>query len=124
MDPSFSVFDVLRIAEEVEHRAALYYLKVAQGFPDMQRRRICYDLASWRLRHRQRWSRMRQGYSEKTGEFGRFDPDNYVSSNPQVMAGLAPTPIRVIVSSGRRASGRFCAMPCGRPTASSSSATA
>jgi rubrerythrin len=88
MDPSFSVFDVLRIAEEVEHRAALYYLKVAQGFPDMQRRRICYDLASWRLRHRQRWSRMRQGYSEKTGEFGRFDPDNYVSSNPQVMAGL------------------------------------
>jgi rubrerythrin len=32
---------------------------------------------------------MRQRFSEKTGEFGTFDPDNYVLSNPQVMSSLA-----------------------------------
>ena len=31
---------------------------------------------------------MRKRFSEKTGEFGTFDPDNYVLSNPEVMAGL------------------------------------
>ena len=30
-------------------------------------------------------------YSEKTGEFGVFDPDNYVRSNPWTMAGLMGT---------------------------------
>ncbi len=88
MDPSFSVFDILRIAEEVDYKAARFYLQVARRFADSQRRSICYDLACWRVRHQQAWSRLRQEYSEKTGELGRFDPDNYVSSNPQVMAGL------------------------------------
>jgi hypothetical protein len=32
---------------------------------------------------------MRKRFSEKTGEFGTFDPDDYVLSNPQVMSGLA-----------------------------------
>lgn len=88
MDTRFNVFDVLRIAEEVEHKAAGFYLQTARQFVDSQRRSVCYDLASWRVRHQRTWSRIRQAYSEKTGEFGRFDPDNYVSSNPQVMAGL------------------------------------
>ena len=34
------------------------------------------------------WARMRKRFAEKTGEFGTFDPDNYVLSNPEVMAGL------------------------------------
>ncbi len=88
MDTSFNVFDILRIAEEVEHKAARFYLQAARRFADSQRRRICYNLASWRVRHEQVWSRIRRQYSERTGEFGRFDPDDYVSSNPQVMASL------------------------------------
>ena len=34
------------------------------------------------------WAQMRKEFSEKTGEFGTFDPDNYVLSHPEVMAGL------------------------------------
>jgi len=92
----FNVFDVLRIAEEVEHKAAQFYLRAAVRLPDLERRTIYYRLAGWRARRERAWARTRREYSERTGEFGTFDPDNYVLSNPQVMAGLtcfaAPSP--------------------------------
>lgn len=88
MDTQFNVVEVLRIAEEVEHKAAKFYLRAAERFTDSQRRNICYNLASWRVKHEQAWIRLRDEYSERTGEFGTFDPDNYVRSNPQVMASL------------------------------------
>ncbi|MBN1507693.1 MAG: ferritin family protein [Sedimentisphaerales bacterium] len=88
MDPRFSVFDVLQIAEAVETRTARSYLRVAERFADEERRGIFYNLANWRVKHRNTWRRIRRRYSEKTGEFGVFDPDNYVLSNPWTMAGL------------------------------------
>lgn len=88
MDACFNVFEVLRIAEEVEHKAAEFYLRAAEQFPDRERRTIYYNLASWRAKHQQAWVRIRQEYSDRTGEFGVFNPDDYVMSNPQVMAGL------------------------------------
>lgn len=84
----FNVVEVLRIAEELEHKAATFYLRAADRFDDLERRTLCYNLASWRARHQQVWARIRKEYSERTGEFGTFDPDNYVLSNPQVMASL------------------------------------
>lgn len=88
MDACFNVFEVLRIAEEVEHKAAEFYLRAAERFPDHQRRTIYYNLASWRARQQRAWARIRQEYSDRTGDFGVFNPDDYVVSNPQVMAGL------------------------------------
>jgi rubrerythrin len=85
----FNVVEVLRIAEELEYKAAKFFLRAAERFADPQRRTLCYNLAAWRARHRQAWARVRHEYSERTGEFGTFDPDNYVLSNPQVMASLA-----------------------------------
>ncbi len=89
MDTTFTVFEVLRIAEEVEHKAARFYLKAAERSNDRQRRNICYNLASWRAKHQKAWDRIRREYSQRTGEFGTFDPDNYFLSNPGIMAGLA-----------------------------------
>lgn len=89
METSFSVFEVLMIAGEVEHKAAKFYLKAAERFTDRQRRNICYNLASWRAKHQQAWERIRREYSQRTGEFGTFDPDDYYVSNPGIMAGLA-----------------------------------
>lgn len=88
MDTRFSVFEVLQIAEELEHKAARFYLKTAERFADRRQRNIYYHLASRCARHELAWSRTRREHSEKTGEFGTFDPDNFVLSNPQVMAGL------------------------------------
>jgi rubrerythrin len=89
MDMCFNVFEVLQIAEEVEHKAARFCLRAAERFADWDRRNVYYNLASWRAKHQQAWARIRQEYTEKTGEFGTFDPDSYVMSNPQVMAGLS-----------------------------------
>jgi rubrerythrin len=88
VDTCFNVFEVLRIAEEVEHKAAKFYLQAAERFADRAHREIYYNLASWRAKHEQAWTRIRREYSERTGQFGTFDPDDYVVSNPQVMAGL------------------------------------
>jgi rubrerythrin len=87
-DPQFNVVEVLRIAQGLEHKAARFYVQAAGRFPDPQRRDLCYGLAAWRAGHEKMWARVRRAYSERTGEFGVFDPDNYVLSNPQVMASL------------------------------------
>lgn len=87
-DVQFNVFEVLRIAEELEHKAAKFYLQAAERFDDPDRRNVYYNLAAWRARHQRMWARIRREYSERTGRFGTFDPDNYVLSNPQVMASL------------------------------------
>ena len=89
MDTKFNVFEVLQIAEQIENKGARYYLKTAQLFADPEIRDIHYRLANWKAKHVKIWARMRKRFSEKTGEFGTFDPDNYVLSNPEVMAGLA-----------------------------------
>ena len=88
METKFNVFEILQIAEQIAHRGAKFYLKTAELFTDPERRDIYYKLANWKARHEKVLVQRRKRFSEKTGQFGTFDPDNYVLSNPQVMAGL------------------------------------
>jgi len=88
VETRFNVFEILQIAEQIEHKSATFYLKAAELFADADLRDLLYRLAAWKAKHEKLWARMRQRFSEKTGEFGTFDPDNYVLSNPQVMSGL------------------------------------
>ena len=89
METKFNVFEILQIAEKIEHNGAIFYLKTAELFDDPELRNIYYLLANWRARHEKILAQRRKRFAEKTGEFGTFDPDNYVLSNPDVMAGLA-----------------------------------
>ncbi len=89
METKFNVFEILEIAEQVDRKGAKFNLKTAERFADPEIRDLCYRIANWRAKHAEMWARMRKRFSERTGEFGTFDPDNYVLSNPQVMAGLA-----------------------------------
>jgi len=88
METKFNVFEILQIAEQIAHRGAKFYLKTAELFADPERRDIYYKLANWKARHEKILVQRRKRFSEKTGQFGTFDPDNYVLSNPHVMAGL------------------------------------
>ncbi len=88
MDTQFNIFEILQIAEAVESKAAGFYRHAAEQFADEERRNMYYDLASWRTEHQDAWRCIRRRYSERTGEFGTFDPNNYVLSNPWTMAGL------------------------------------
>jgi len=89
METKFNVFEILQIAEKIDHNGAKFYLKTAELFDDPELCNIYYILANWRARHEKILAQRRKRFSEKTGEFGTFDPDNYVLSNPHVMAGLA-----------------------------------
>lgn len=88
METKFNVFEILEIAEQIEHKTAKFYLKAAELFADADLRDLLYRLATWKAKHEKIWARMRKRFSDKTGEFGTFDPDNYVLSNPQVMSAL------------------------------------
>ena len=88
METKFNVFEILQIAEKIDRNGAKFYLKTAELFDDPDLRNIYYKLANWRARHEKILSQRRKRFSEKTGEFGTFDPNNYVLSNPNVMAGL------------------------------------
>jgi rubrerythrin len=88
VETRFNVFEILQIAEQIEHKGATFYLKAAELFADANLRDVLYRLATWKAKHEKLWARLRKRFSEKTGEFGTFDPDDYVLSNPQVMSGL------------------------------------
>lgn len=88
METTFTTFEILQIAEQVEHKGAKFYLMTAELFRDPGLRDVYYRLAAWKAKHEKIWARMRKRFSEKTGQFGTFDPDNYVLSNPHVMSGL------------------------------------
>ena len=88
MEKKFRVYEILEIAERVEHNAARFYLKAAELYDDTEFRDIYYKLANWRAKHEKVLTQRRKEYSEKTGELGTFDPNDYVLSNPEVMAGL------------------------------------
>jgi rubrerythrin len=104
VETKFNIFEVLQIAEQVEHKGAKFYLKTAELFDDPGLRDIFYRLATWKAKHEKIWARMRKRFSERTGEFGTFDPDNYVLSNPQVMSGL--TGFGIKQDSANRLTGR------------------
>lgn len=85
---NFSIFELLEIAERIELNAARFYLKAAELYDDSQLRDTYYKLANWRAKHQKILTQRRKDFSEKTGALGTFDPDDYVLSNPEVMAGL------------------------------------
>lgn len=89
METKFNVFEILQIAEKIERNGAKFYLKTAELLDDPEVRDACYNLATWKAKHEKILAQRRKRFSEKSGEFGTFDPDNYVLSNPHVMAGLA-----------------------------------
>ena len=106
MDTKFNVFETLEIAEKVERDGGAQYVNAAPKFRSRHLRDILYRLASWKGKHARSLANKRKLYSKKTGEFGRFDPNNYVLSNPRVMAALVmamgkaqPLPCRQLTGS-------------------------
>jgi hypothetical protein len=88
VETKFRVFDLLEIAEAVERRRARFYVQKAPLFEDAGSRELCFKLANWSVRHAEFWAQKRKKHSSETGECEAFDPNDYVRSNPAVMAGL------------------------------------
>ena len=88
METKFNVFEILEIAERVEQRGARFYIQTAKRFRETALQDLYAKLAQGKVKQQKAWARMRKAFSKKTGEFGTYDPDNYVLSHPEVMAGL------------------------------------
>ena len=88
MATKFKTFDILQIAEKIERKRARFYIQIEQRFENNGPRDLCYSLAVRSLRYAKFWTEKRIQHSNETGDFGTFDPNDYVQSNPVVMAGL------------------------------------
>ena len=51
METKFNVFEILQIAEQIEHKTAKFYLKAAEVFADPELRDLLYRLATWKAKH-------------------------------------------------------------------------
>ena len=89
METKFNAYDILEIAEQIERNGIKFYHKAAQLFDNNHLHQVLGEQAQWCTKHIKIFAHMRKRFSEQTGEFGTFDPDNYVLSNPRVMAALA-----------------------------------
>jgi rubrerythrin len=58
VETKFNVFEILQIAEQVEHKGAKFYLKTAELFDDASLRDIYYRLATWKAKHEKIWARI------------------------------------------------------------------
>ena len=85
----FNVFEILEIAERAEQRGARFYIQTAKRFREAALQDVFYKLANGKVKQQKAWAKMRKEVSKQTGEFGTYDPDNYVLSNHEVMAGLS-----------------------------------
>jgi hypothetical protein len=60
----FGVFDVLMIAEDIEHRRAKFYVQGALLFEAGRQRYLCYKLANWSVRHEKFWAEKRRQHRD------------------------------------------------------------
>ena len=75
MTRELTVFEVLKIAEEMERQAARFYRRAAGMYKDPAIRKLFSELAQWEKRHVQVLADMKDHFSEQAGERGRFDLD-------------------------------------------------
>ena len=94
MDTKFSGFEILKIAQKVARNGAKFFRNEAELFDDAEVLQVLSVLVGWHERHEKIYARMRGQFSEKTGDFGVFDPDDYMQSNPEAMAGLTAFAIK------------------------------
>ncbi len=65
--------EVLQIAAEMERDAARFYRRAAGMYRDPSMSKLLSELAQWEKRHGEIFSDMKNHFSERTGESGRFD---------------------------------------------------
>lgn len=79
---------MLQIAEAIERRRAKFYVQEALLFKTGRQYDLCHKLANRSVKYAELWAQKSKQHANETGEFETFDPNDYVQSNPFVMAGL------------------------------------
>ena len=94
MGAKYKAFEILLIAEQIERNGAAFYRKAAELFDEQKLRDLFFHLADWEVEHEKTFAEMKREVSEEMNEVRFFNADDYMSANPQVMAGLAAFAIR------------------------------
>jgi rubrerythrin len=94
MESKYSAYEVLEIAEKIEHNGAAFYNKAAEIFEDEQIRDVFLNLAEWEVRHEKIFADMRRQINKSFSGAANFDPETYMAGNAKLMASLAVFAIR------------------------------
>jgi len=86
---SFSVGQILEIAEKLEHNGAQFYTRMAKLFFDARRWNLCKDLADWRAGRELALAQRRKKFYSQETKFRPIDSGDYLQIHADVMADLA-----------------------------------
>ena len=89
MHVKYSGSQIFEIAEKIEYNGCQFYRKASELFKEPELRNLFSNLVTWETTHQRLFAEMRQQSADELDELGSFDPDIYMSSNPQLMASLA-----------------------------------
>jgi hypothetical protein len=86
---TFTVGQILAIAERLEHNGSQFYKRMAQLFsPDSRGWNLCQDLADWRAGRELALAQQRKQFYEKKAKLEPVDSGDYLQSHPDTMADL------------------------------------
>jgi rubrerythrin len=89
MEEKYSFFEVFQIAEQVERNGAEVYREAANRTDDEKICAMFLRLAQWERKHEQSFAEMKKRLCEEICDKQMFDPNQYMSVNPQALASLA-----------------------------------
>ena len=84
MNIRLSTQDILQVAENVEQREIVFYLRASKHLEDQDLKNLCWKLAAWSLGHKKKWESKRKSLGPDMSATTQED----VFSHPGAMAGL------------------------------------
>jgi rubrerythrin len=85
----FSAYDILTLAEKIEQNGSIFYSQAADMCNDENLRSIFLQLSEWEKTHERMFAEMKKNFTDEISDSFKFDPSDYVLSNPPLIASLA-----------------------------------
>ena len=84
----FCESQIWQIAEQLEYDSSKYYLESAELCDIPRLRRMCYELACWKVRHAKQYAKIKVQTNKEMNSPHLGMNNDYLDSHPRAMAGL------------------------------------
>lgn len=86
-------FQILQVAEQIEHNGVEFYEKAAKRFDDEKLSGMLSRLADWERGHEKVFAEMRREYAERLDSGAIFDPEHFLSADPRLVSRYAASAV-------------------------------
>lgn len=94
VETKYNAFEILQIAERIEHNGSEFYRRGAEMVNGDRLRGMFNKLAEWEERHEKLFGQMRKEFGRQMSELEDFEPAIYVRCDPRMIEGLATSVVQ------------------------------